>query len=275
MHDLDGKRIDRVRLSPAQKHLLEALRPLNRFAYEGKGWVPHFALGYLLADGGVYCILTITHQVAYALHKYAPEHQKVKEALLYGDAFGATWMTEIQGGSDLGDRTLAILEGDRWRLYGGGQVLCQRSGPSGLRPGHRPARGRSGWGPGACALPPPSAYPEGGAQLQGAPAQGQTGHPGRPFWGGGAGRERGLSHWPKGGRHLLHPGNPHSKPPSQRGGRDGNCPKGLFGGLLPGEEAGELRPPPPGPPPYPPGPGGPEGAPGRGAGPGLPRGVRV
>lgn len=102
MHDLDGKRIDWVRLSPAQKHLLEALRPLNRFAYEGKGWVPHFALGYLLADGGVDCILTITHQVAYALHKYAPEHEKVKEALLYGGAFGATWMTEIQGGSDLG-----------------------------------------------------------------------------------------------------------------------------------------------------------------------------
>lgn len=129
MHDLDGKRIDRVRLSPAQKHLLEALRPLNRFAYEGKGWVPHFALGYLLADGGVYCILTITHQVAYALHKYAPEHQKVKEALLYGDAFGATWMTEIQGGSDLGaNRTLAILEGDRWRLYGGDKYFASGAG---------------------------------------------------------------------------------------------------------------------------------------------------
>ncbi|MER3536843.1 MAG: acyl-CoA dehydrogenase [Thermus sp.] len=129
MHDLNGRRIDRARLSPAQRALLATLRPINRFAYEGKGWVPHFALGYLLADGGVYCILTITHQVAYALHKYAPEHQAIKEELLYQNAFGATWMTEIQGGSDLGaNRTLAIPEGERWRLYQGDKYFASGAG---------------------------------------------------------------------------------------------------------------------------------------------------
>ncbi|TFU17715.1 acyl-CoA dehydrogenase family protein [Thermus tengchongensis] len=129
MHDLDGNRIDRALLSPAQATLLEKLRPMIRPAYEGRGWPLHYALGYLLADGGLYCILTITGQVAYALHKYAPEHEAVKRELLYGQAFGATWMTEIQGGSDLGaNRTLAQKEGGAWRLYGGDKYFASGAG---------------------------------------------------------------------------------------------------------------------------------------------------
>lgn len=129
MHDLDGNRIDRALLSPAQRALLEKLRPMVRPAYEGRGWPLHYALGYLLADGGLYCILTITHQVAYALHKYAPEWEGVKRDLLYGQAFGATWMTEIQGGSDLGaNRTLARKEGEAFRLYGGDKYFASGAG---------------------------------------------------------------------------------------------------------------------------------------------------
>ncbi|WP_114312063.1 acyl-CoA dehydrogenase family protein [Thermus caldifontis] len=129
MHDLDGHRIDRALLSPAQKALLEKLRPMIRPAYEGKGWPLHYAFGYLLADGGLYCILTITHQVAYALHKYAPEWETVKRELLYGPAFGATWMTEIQGGSDLGaNRTLAKREGEAFRLYQGDKYFASGAG---------------------------------------------------------------------------------------------------------------------------------------------------
>lgn len=129
MHDLDGNRIDRALLSPAQAFLLEKLRPMVRPAYEGRGWPLHYALGYLLADGGLYCVLTITHQVVYALHKYAPEHEGVKRELLYGRAFGATWMTEIQGGSDLGaNRTLARKEGGAWRLYGGDKYFASGAG---------------------------------------------------------------------------------------------------------------------------------------------------
>ncbi|MDM7325334.1 MAG: acyl-CoA dehydrogenase family protein [Thermus sp.] len=129
MHDLDGNRIDRAILSPAQKALLEKLRPMIRPAYEGKGWPLHYALGYLLADGGLYCILTITHQVAYALHKYAPEHESVQKALLHGPAYGATWMTEIQGGSDLGaNRTVARREGDAYRLHQGDKYFASGAG---------------------------------------------------------------------------------------------------------------------------------------------------
>lgn len=129
MHDLDGNRIDRALLSPAQALLLEKLRPMIRPAYEGRGWPLHYALGYLLADGGLYCILTITHQVAYALHKYAPEWEGVKRELLYGRAYGATWMTEIQGGSDLGaNRTLARREGEAYRLYGGDKYFASGAG---------------------------------------------------------------------------------------------------------------------------------------------------
>ena len=129
MHDLDGNRVDRVRLSPVQREVLKRLRPIVRPPYEGGSWHHHFALGYLLADGGLYCILTITHQVAYPIHKYAPGLASWKERVLYGEAFGATWMTEIQGGSDLGaNRTVARREGEVWRLYGGDKYFASGAG---------------------------------------------------------------------------------------------------------------------------------------------------
>ena len=97
MHDLDGNRVDRVRLSPVESRLLKRIAPMNRPPYEGGSWHHHFALGYLVADPGLYCVITITGQTAYAIHKYAPEHAEWKEKLLSGEAFGATWMTESQG----------------------------------------------------------------------------------------------------------------------------------------------------------------------------------
>lgn len=119
MHDLDGNRVDRVRLSPAQTALLKQLVPMNRPPYEGGRWHHHYAQGYLVADGGLYCILTITNQTAYVIHKYAPEHAEWKQKLLTGEFWGATWMTEVQGGSDLGANTLrATRDGDIWRLEG-------------------------------------------------------------------------------------------------------------------------------------------------------------
>jgi len=119
MHDLDGNRVDRARLSPAHEALLRRLAAINRPPYEGGSWHHHFSLGYLLADPGLYCVLIITNQTAYAIHKYAPEHAAWKERLLTGDAFGATWLTEIHAGSDLGAiRTVARREGTGWRLDG-------------------------------------------------------------------------------------------------------------------------------------------------------------
>jgi acyl-CoA dehydrogenase len=101
-HDLDGNRVDRVRLSPAHRRALQLTAHINRPPYEGGSWHHHFALGYLVGDPGLYCVLTITGQTVYAIHKYAPEFSEWKERLLSGTAYGATWMTESQGGSDLG-----------------------------------------------------------------------------------------------------------------------------------------------------------------------------
>ncbi|MDA8195390.1 MAG: acyl-CoA dehydrogenase family protein [Thermaerobacter sp.] len=122
-HDLDGNRIDRVRLSPVQQRILAETAWITQPPYQGQGWPYHYALLYLLGDPGIGCILTITGQTAYALHKYAtaaiPRAERIKTDLLSGKAWGATWMTESQGGSDLGaNETVAQWDGDVWRLTG-------------------------------------------------------------------------------------------------------------------------------------------------------------
>lgn len=129
MHDLDGQRIDRARLDPAHAELLVELAAINRPPYEGGSWHEHFALGYLLADPGLYCTLIVTNQTAYAIYKYAPEHGHWLEKLFSGQAWGATWMTETQGGSDLGaNKTIALAEGEAWRLYGEDKYFASNAG---------------------------------------------------------------------------------------------------------------------------------------------------
>ncbi|MCL4493988.1 MAG: acyl-CoA dehydrogenase family protein [Firmicutes bacterium] len=122
-HDLDGNRIDRIRLSPVEKQILANTAWIMAPPYQGQGWPYHYALLYLLGDPGLGCVLTITGQTAYALHKYAagaiPEVAKITADLLSGRAWGATWMTESQGGSDLGaNETVAQQDGEIWRLTG-------------------------------------------------------------------------------------------------------------------------------------------------------------
>jgi alkylation response protein AidB-like acyl-CoA dehydrogenase len=129
MHDLDGRRIDRARLDPAHARLLQDLAFINRPPYQGSVWQHHFTLGFLLADPGLYCSLIVTNQTAYAIHKYAPEHKNWLDKLLSGKAWGATWMTETQGGSDLGsNKTIALVEGGFWRLYGENKYFASNAG---------------------------------------------------------------------------------------------------------------------------------------------------
>lgn len=129
MHDVDGNRIDRVRLSPAHAALLKDIAFINRAPYEGGSWHQHFALGYLLADPGLYCSLIVTNQTAYAIYKYLPDQQHWLQPLLSGDAWGATWMTETHGGSDLGaNKTLARLAADGWKLYGDDKYFASNAG---------------------------------------------------------------------------------------------------------------------------------------------------
>jgi acyl-CoA dehydrogenase len=129
MHDLDGRRIDRARLSPAHAELLKQLAAINKPPYEGGSWHHHFALGYLLADPGLYCTLIVTNQTAYAIYKYAPDQKQWLERLLTGEAWGATWMTETQGGSDLGaNTTIATHKDDGWRLSAGDKYFASNAG---------------------------------------------------------------------------------------------------------------------------------------------------
>ncbi len=129
MHDVDGNRIDRAQLSPAHADLLKHLAFINRPPYEGGSWHQHFAYGYLLADPGLYCSLIVTNQTAYAIYKYLPDQKQWLEPLLSGEAWGATWMTEIHGGSDLGaNKTSAKLQDGSWKLYGDDKYFASNAG---------------------------------------------------------------------------------------------------------------------------------------------------
>ncbi|QHE53546.1 acyl-CoA dehydrogenase family protein [Pontibacillus sp. HMF3514] len=86
-----------------------------------------YAQGYLLSQSepGFYCPVTLTMATAYLLDHYGSKELKDKylphvlstgEVELYE---GATFLTERQGGSDVGaNETTAIQHGDYYRLYG-------------------------------------------------------------------------------------------------------------------------------------------------------------
>lgn len=120
MHDLLGNRIDRVRLSPAQRTLLKRLAPINSIPYEqGGNWQHYLVLCYLLADPALHHLLSSTNALIYLIHKYAPEQHGWKNRLLSGGAFGSVWLDEPREGSDWGLAPLkASRDGERWRLSG-------------------------------------------------------------------------------------------------------------------------------------------------------------
>ncbi|MDQ0272758.1 acyl-CoA dehydrogenase family protein [Cytobacillus purgationiresistens] len=86
-----------------------------------------FSLGYLVSqtDPGFYCPVTLTMATAYLLDHYADDEVKKRflphvcatgEMELYE---GATFLTERQGGSDVGANVVkAVQAGDHYRLYG-------------------------------------------------------------------------------------------------------------------------------------------------------------
>ncbi len=126
--DVWGRPADEVWLNPAHRGLLEQLYRLGLVARpfrEDVPWHVPYAQGYLVADPGVYCSVTVTLATAYTVFKYAGEPARSRylphlvstgEVPVYQ---GATWVTEVQGGSDVGaNRTVARRDGDRWRLYG-------------------------------------------------------------------------------------------------------------------------------------------------------------
>lgn len=90
-------------------------------------YVYSFAQGYLLshAEPGFYCPVTLTMATAYLLDHYAEEEVKQRflpHVCATGDLElyeGSTFLTERQGGSDVGANVVeAKLVGNEYRLYG-------------------------------------------------------------------------------------------------------------------------------------------------------------
>src|SRR5699024_6767951 len=86
-----------------------------------------FAQGYILSqtEPGFYCPVTLTLATVYLLDHYGDE--KIKERFLHkvcatGEEqlfVGATFLTERQGGSDVGaNETVAIQNGESFTIYG-------------------------------------------------------------------------------------------------------------------------------------------------------------
>ncbi|MGP6240478.1 acyl-CoA dehydrogenase family protein [Cuniculiplasma sp. SKW4] len=134
--DLDGKRIDYVRLSPEHRRALNKLQELGvvkKSASGGDDWLYHYISGYVISDSGIFCTLTLTAQTAYGLRKYGDD-PRLKEFLSkYLDEkepwYGATYYSETQGGSDLGaNNTLAVEEDDKWYLTGTDKYFASDAG---------------------------------------------------------------------------------------------------------------------------------------------------
>ena len=123
-------------------------------AFEEKSLLPAYLLIYHASfyDPGVTCPYTVSLATAVSLSKYGPSELQSRflPALLRKDDSvwqGATWMTEIKGGSDLGANveTIARPAADHWLLTGdkffasnvGAQLAVVAARPEGAAPNVR------------------------------------------------------------------------------------------------------------------------------------------
>jgi acyl-CoA dehydrogenase len=129
MFDLFGARVDEILYPP------EYWRMLRQGYRAGVVWrvfeqnsvIPAYLLLYVTGfyDPGLACPYTVSLSTASPLAKYGEEGLKARflPKMLQRDEGvwqGATWMTEIKGGSDLGAavETVAKRDGNKWRLTG-------------------------------------------------------------------------------------------------------------------------------------------------------------
>ncbi len=129
MFDRAGTRIDEICYSPGYRAmLLKGYREgiISR-VFEQNSVLPFYRIGYITAfhDPGLFCPYTVSLTTAVPLKKYGSEALKARflaQLLRTDDEVwqGATWMTEIKGGSDLGAsvETTAQEQDDRWHLNG-------------------------------------------------------------------------------------------------------------------------------------------------------------
>lgn len=138
MFDQRGERIDEILFPPDyRKMLLKGYRTGVIWRAFEESLAASFVMGYVTSyfDPGLYCPYTVSLATAASVDKYAPAsvREKYLQALLQKDDSvwqGATWMTEIGGGSDLGTHvgTAAThVEGGRWHLNGD-KYFCSNAG---------------------------------------------------------------------------------------------------------------------------------------------------
>jgi len=129
MFDQFGQRIDEILYPPEYWKMLKHGYQAGAIwrAFEEQSMLPAYRLGYITAfyDPGLYCPYTVSLSTAVILEKYdnsALKERFLPQLLRQDEAVwqGATWMTEVRGGSDLGAAvaTVAKRSGDRWRLTG-------------------------------------------------------------------------------------------------------------------------------------------------------------
>ncbi|WP_419883183.1 acyl-CoA dehydrogenase family protein [Peribacillus sp. B-H-3] len=135
-YDAYGEDISEVRVNEGYKKTVEDTYKTGIVGYVHKpvpelqkkgNYIYSYAQGYLLSqtEPGFYCPVTLSMATAYLLSHYGSEQLKCRflphvlstgEAPLYE---GATFLTERQGGSDVGaNETKAIRNGDEYLLYG-------------------------------------------------------------------------------------------------------------------------------------------------------------
>jgi alkylation response protein AidB-like acyl-CoA dehydrogenase len=129
MHDLTGRRVDEILFPPDYWKMLRKGYQAGVVwrAFREHSLISPYMLGYITAfyDTGLYCPYIVSLSTAVPLAKYgeATTREQYLPPLLRQDETvwqGATWMTEIGGGSDLGQTVecTASPSGDLWLLNG-------------------------------------------------------------------------------------------------------------------------------------------------------------
>ncbi|PGZ93085.1 acyl-CoA dehydrogenase family protein [Bacillus sp. AFS029533] len=135
-YDADGNDISHVWVNEGYKQTVKDTYNRGIVSYIHKlipelgtkgNYIYSYAQGYLLSqtEAGFYCPVTLSMAATFLVERYADEALKAKylphllstgETELYE---GATFLTERQGGSDVGANVVkAVKEGDYYRIYG-------------------------------------------------------------------------------------------------------------------------------------------------------------
>ena len=131
-----GERIDHVRISPEHRRILDELFSygiVRKVITGEESWLYHFISGYIISDSGIFCTVTLTMQTAYALNKFGDGAVREKYLPRYLSRekpwMGATFYTELQGGSDLGSNTTkAELVDGKWHINGPDKYFASNAG---------------------------------------------------------------------------------------------------------------------------------------------------